>query len=796
MQKLILFQTLIYKTSKYLAYDTQILAALYLHLGTVVNMKTGEGKTLASVLALLLHSSKQNGLHMLTTSDYLAQRDRNWLISLSSWMKSSVGLITSSTALNKRLKEYFNDITYLNNTELGFDYLRDSRVINYGKRIQRPFFFGLVDEIDSILIDSAVTPLILSTTSNESVSRLNWFLILDELVKFLKFQEDFLLDYNLNLVYLTQKGVLLIKMLLNIDSTKNTKQTLIKIDNWIQVLLNILKARIFYRNQRDYILINKTIYIVDSLTGRILPGRRWNNGLHQAVESKECVPVNPDFSTLASITYQNLYNLYPILAGMTGTTDATRNEFLSIFALSIKQVPTFKPSFRETLNTVITQTELDKWRLVSINSRSSSLEKGLPLLIVTSSIDKSELLSELYLYNKIPHQLVNAKPDYAKEEENIVCMAGRKHCITLSTRMLSRGVDILIGGNILYNNVRLVDLLNCSSNHIQNPIFFANFLQNNSRLFLKENCIKALSLKEAYNYYGSNFNEVKGNWLFLNYGKAGLGFLPLLLQLNETNWILQNSGLFVINTEKSSTPRVDAQIAGRCGRQGNPGKTQLYVSLDDLFFKQVNKKVLKKLGFYNLFGQNWLKSNIEVEKTIINPIQIYVTSLNYESRKQRSLWKLVANQLYKAMQKMRNDLWTYRAVDVFILKQLLVCYTRKNKTKKAFGEKTTFDPVSPNNCFSLLDRWIYYVVYKWILLSWVTTSFYYQQEIRFLLEYLDNQWNIYIYFYDTFIENLFLQQWQNKSLFFIVTNFIQRQLFYIKSSYTKNFVMYVENMFL
>jgi len=567
-------------------FDTQLLAGLFLHQGNIVEMKTGEGKTLVSTLPVALNALSKKGVHVVTVNEYLAERDQKWMGKIYEGLGLSVGLVKSTNTNFEKQKSYQSDITYITNSELVFDYLRDNSAYNVNELVQRPFNFCLIDEIDSVLIDEARTPLILSNSKkNENKKKLY---LAKAYADMLEKELDFQLDEKRKDINLTEKGY---KKLLE----KLGKKTLYDPkDAWILEILNALKAKYFFKLNKDYIILKNKIVIVDEFTGRIMEDRRWSMGLHEAIEMKEKVQIGGGTKTKSSITYQTFFPLYPKLAGMTGTAKTTEQEFQEIYNLKVIVLPTVKPLIRKDLPDLVYQTELAKWKAV-LNESKNCFEKGQPVLIGTASIEKSEFLSDLFNFSKIPHQVLNAKPENLARENEIIAQAGKKYGVTIATNMAGRGTDIILGGNPIFEVKEQILKLMMSS----------LALNNNSNQFIKkeletlitteeENIINIFvkNIKEDYKcdkkLSKNLINDIKNLPYSLDQCQEKLKKLyDFLSPKFKRIWEKENAeirnlgGLFVLGTERHETRRIDNQLRGRAGRQGDPGISQFFVSLED-----------------------------------------------------------------------------------------------------------------------------------------------------------------------------------------------------------------------
>ena len=620
-------------------FDTQILAGLLLHEGKIVEMKTGEGKTLASTLPVSLNALTKKGIHVVTVNDYLAERDQKWMGKVYKGLNLSVGLVKSNSSLIEKKKSYQCDITYVTNSELVFDYLRDSSALHKEEVVQRPFNFCVIDEIDSILIDEARTPLILSTFQGDS--NLNKLYLAKAIANTLEKEIDFQIDEKRREINLTEIGYQKTKERLG-------KKTLYDADDpWILEILNALKAEHSFKLNKDYIVLNNKIMIVDEFTGRIMEDRRWSMGIHEAIEVKEKVELGGGTKTKSSITYQNFFTLYPKLAGMTGTAKTTEKEFQDIYNLDVVVLPTSKPMIREDLGDLVYQTELAKWKSV-LNESKECFKKGQPILIGTATVEKSEFLSDLFKISQIPHQILNAKPENVKRESEIIAQAGERFAVTIATNMAGRGTDIILGGNPyfkvkqqlsefilekkesteLINNFRKnvyreyeeKELINDLEQDIQNLPYSLDKVQN--------------SLKEFYNFL---YKEIYLKWE------------------KENKEIKELGGLFVLGTERHETRRIDNQLRGRSGRQGDPGKSQFFVSLEDELIKVFGGDNIKKWVEYLMQDKDSALESSLLTNSLENA-QKKIELYNYDLRKNIFQYDDILNNQRKQIFQARNEM--------------------------------------------------------------------------------------------------------------------------------------------
>src|SRR6476469_5541380 len=418
-------------------YDTQLLGGLILNDNKIAEMRTGEGKTLVATAPAYANALCGKGVHLVTVNEYLAQRDAEWMGQIYRYLGLKIGLVQSQMQSIQRRKNYNRDITYITNSEVGFDFLRDNLVTNIKNLVQRPFHFCIVDEVDSILIDEARTPLIISGRTSVEIEKI---IKATEVAKFLVEFKDYQVDLKSKNISLTSFGVKKAQKLIKVDNIYNSREP------WIPFLLNALKAKHLFLKDVHYIVKNKEIIIVDEFTGRIMEGRKWAEGLHSAIEAKESIYKMQGSETIASITYQNFFRLYPKMAGMTGTAKTEELEFENIYNLSVSILPTYKSIKRVDLPDAIYMDEITKWKAVA-NECKKLYKKGRPVLVGTTTIQNSEILSLLLLDSQIPHELLNAKPENIKRESEIIAQAGCLSSVTIATNMAGRGTDVLLGGN-------------------------------------------------------------------------------------------------------------------------------------------------------------------------------------------------------------------------------------------------------------------------------------------------------------------------------------------------------------
>lgn len=608
-------------------FDVQLLGGIILHEGKIAEMKTGEGKTLVAILPSYLNALTGKGVHVVTVNDYLAKRDSEYVGQVHTFLGLSIGLIQQQMTQEERKLNYSKDITYLTNSELGFDYLRDNMATQLEDIVQKPFYFSILDEVDSILIDEARTPLIISGAGDISDQK---YFVATELASYLLKDQHYEIDEKAKNIILTEDGIIEAEKKLQIQDLYDVQNP------WAPYLFNAIKAKEFFIRDVNYIVKDNEIIIVDEFTGRIMPGRRWSEGLHQAIESKENVPIQNETQTLASITYQHFFLLYPKLSGMTGTAKTEESELDKIYNLEVTCIPTHRKMIREDFSDLVYKNQYIKWR--SIADECLDIHTlGRPILIGTTSVEKSELLSTLLTEYGIPHNLLNAKPENLKREAEIVAQAGRLGAVTIATNMAGRGTDILLGGNINYmaksSVLRIVDSLytigDYSDDIQENLKSLAKFLATKlntktiSRLELENRISIACEKTFTDDDITITFRAIY-SVLLEQYSK------PIEIERKK---VLSLGGLHVIGTERHESRRIDNQLRGRSGRQGDPGSSRFFLSLED--------NLLRIFGgdrIINLMNSLQLDENIPIESNLLSKslesAQKKVEAYYYDSRKQ------------------------------------------------------------------------------------------------------------------------------------------------------------------
>jgi preprotein translocase subunit SecA len=556
-------------------FDVQLIGGLILHEGKIAEMRTGEGKTLVAVLPAYANALTGKGVHVVTVNDYLASRDAEYVGQVHKFLGLSVGLIQQNMTQSERKVNYSKDITYTTNSELGFDYLRDNMAVQLQDIVQRPFYFSILDEVDSILIDEARTPLIISgagETPNIKYTKANS--VAQLLIRDIHYE----VDEKAKNILLTEEGVIQSEFQLNVSDLYNVENP------WAPYIFNAIKAKELFIKNVHYIVKDEEVLIVDEFTGRIMIGRRWSDGLHQAIEAKEDTTIQNETQTLASITYQNFFLLYPKLSGMTGTAKTEEVELDRIYGLEVTCVPTHKKMIREDFSDLVYKNQYVKWKSIA-DECLDIYTLGRPILIGTTSVEKSELLASLLEEYGIPHNLLNAKPENLKREAEIIAQAGRKGAVTIATNMAGRGTDILLGGNVNYMARSTLKLF-------LDAIFFNVPIEKILDPDLK-NLYTFLSLKVTNPQLSqdelSTYLSLACEKTFTNDSLIILfrATYKILLEkynkdiINEREEVIKLGGLHVIGTERHESRRIDNQLRGRSGRQGDPGSSRFFLSLED-----------------------------------------------------------------------------------------------------------------------------------------------------------------------------------------------------------------------
>lgn len=569
-------------------FDEQLMGGLVLHQGMICEMKTGEGKTLVATLPAYLNALTGKGVHIVTVNDYLAQRDSGWMGPLFNFLGLSVATVTGQTGDEERIQSYKADITYATNNELGFDYLRDNMKFGTDARVQRQFHYAIIDEVDSILIDEARTPLIISGPTSD---RSNLYITINNLVKKLD-KEDYEIEEKTKSVNLNDQGMSKIEeMLVSAKLIKDGSSLYdFEYTHLVHFINQSLKAHTMFHDNVDYMVKDGQLMIIDEFTGRVLEGRRYSEGLHQALEAKENLTIQNENQTLASITFQNYFRMYPKISGMTGTAMTEANEFKFIYNLDVVGIPPHKPIKRVDHDDEIYGSKEEKYDAI-LKAIKEAHEKGQPILVGTVSIEKSEVISTLFNKHKIKHKVLNAK--YHEQEAGIISQAGRFGAVTIATNMAGRGTDIMLGGNLKM------------------------LLKDPSNTLSKEQLEKQVE--------------------------------------EEKEKVMQAGGLFVIGTERHESRRIDNQLRGRSGRQGDPGRTKFFLSLeDDLMRIFASERVTQILKRFGLKGGEALHDPMITRA--LEKAQQRVEAGNYEVRKNLLKFDDIMNDQRKIIYAKRNDI--------------------------------------------------------------------------------------------------------------------------------------------
>jgi len=615
-------------------FDVQMIGGMVLHQGKIAEMKTGEGKTLVATLPCYLNALAGHGVHVVTVNDYLAKRDAEWMGKIYGFLGLSVGVIVHDLSDQQRREAYAADITYGTNNEFGFDYLRDNMKFELPDQVQRGHFYCIVDEVDSILIDEARTPLIISGPTDKTTDK---YAIADKIIPQLELGElietletktwsgDYVVDEKARAITVTDEGFEKVEQLLGIGNIADP-------ENWdmkhhIEVAI---KAHTLYKRDVEYVVKDGEVIIVDEFTGRLMPGRRWSDGLHQAVEAKEGVQIRKEDQTLATITFQNYFRLYKKLSGMTGTAETEASEFDSIYKLEIVVIPTNRIMQRIENPDVVFRTAKEKYFAVADEIERLHAAKQ-PVLVGTTSIEKSELLSEILKRKNVRHVVLNAK--FHEKEAEIVAQAGRLGMVTISTNMAGRGTDILLGGN-------------------------SEFMAKQD--LVKRKAARAVSAAEGaiapvaaagfvrFYYQSQEFEVSQADWDSAIEAHA-------TATKSEHDAVIEAGGLHILGTERHESRRVDNQLRGRAGRQGDPGSSRFFLSLEDdlmrIFAREWVSTLLQSLG---------MEEGVPIESRMISKriegAQKAVESQNFESRKHVLEYDDVMNKQREAVYSLRRQL--------------------------------------------------------------------------------------------------------------------------------------------
>ena len=609
-------------------FDVQLLGGLVLNDQKIAEMKTGEGKTLVATLPASLNALTKKGVHIITVNDYLANRDQVSMGQIYRFLGLDTGLIQDGMSPVERRENYNADITYVTNYEVTFDYLRDNMALNLSDVVLRPFNYCIIDEVDSILIDEAQTPLIISNNIPTPIEK---YIVAAEISDYLELNSHYKIDEKNKNVILTEKGSKQIEKILRIQDLYDPK------DPWIPYILNALKASALYFNNVHYIVQNNRIIIVDEFTGRIMADRRWGDGLHQAIEAKEKLQIRQKTETVAAITYQNFFLLYPKLSGMTGTGKTAETEFEKIYNLLVEEIPTARQNLRKDFPDLIYKDQFSKWNAIAQACDKLS-STGQPILIGTTTVEKSEMLAQLLNEYKLSYQILNAKPENVRRESEIVAQAGKRGSITIATNMAGRGTDIILGGNINFKiQKKLYDILTLSKNYqilkkesiLESSIIrqfegssqkflsvLVSLLQDQK--FLKLSDLDILRILRENDRISIPTISYQCSIRFL----INELFIYNKKSQEQENKIVKNlGGLCIVGTERNDSRRVDNQLRGRCGRQGDPGTSRFFLSLDD--------------NLLRLFGGSQIQNFMQTQLPDDSPLESEFITKSLDSAQER-----------------------------------------------------------------------------------------------------------------------------------------------------------------
>ncbi|XP_050947259.1 protein translocase subunit SecA, chloroplastic isoform X1 [Cucumis melo] len=586
-------------------FDVQLIGGMVLHKGEIAEMRTGEGKTLVAILPAYLNALTGKGVHVVTVNDYLARRDCEWVGQVPRFLGLKVGLIQQNMTSEERRENYLSDITYVTNSELGFDYLRDNLATSVEELVLRDFSYCVIDEVDSILIDEARTPLIISGPAEKPSDR---YYKAAKLASAFESDIHYTVDEKQKTVLLTEQGYEDAEEILDVKDLYDPRE------QWASYVLNAIKAKELFLRDVNYIIRGKEVLIVDEFTGRVMQGRRWSDGLHQAVEAKEGLPIQNETVTLASISYQNFFLQFPKLCGMTGTAATESTEFESIYKLKVTIVPTNKPMIRKDESDVVFRATTGKWRAVVVEI-SRMHKTGRPVLVGTTSVEQSDALSAQLQEAGIPHEVLNAKPENVEREAEIVAQSGRLGAVTIATNMAGRGTDIILGGNSEFMArlklrellmPRLVKLTNGAFVSVKKPppkktwkvnesLFPCDLSSENAKLAEEavQFAVKTWgqkSLTELEAEERLSYSCEKGPAQDDVIAKLRNAFLEIVKEYKvyteeERKKVVLAGGLHVVGTERHESRRIDNQLRGRSGRQGDPGSSRFFLSLEDNIFR-------------------------------------------------------------------------------------------------------------------------------------------------------------------------------------------------------------------
>ena len=608
-------------------YDVQILGGYVLHGGQIAEMKTGEGKTLVAVQPCYLNALTGKGVHVVTVNDYLARRDAEWMGQVYRWLGLSTGVIINDLDDTERQIAYGSDITYGQNNEFGFDYLRDNMKYELSDYVQRELNFAIIDEVDSILVDEARTPLIISGPLAGSS---DLYGVVDKVMPRLKKDIHYNVDEKSHSATMTEEGVEAAQRLLNIENLYDPSNIVL-----LHHVNNALKAHTLYRRDRNYLVYNSEVQIIDEHTGRLMPGRRWSDGLHQAVEAKEGVDIKAENQTLATISFQNYFRLYNKLSGMTGTAKTEEEEFQKIYNLDCVVIPTNKPIQRFDEQDLVYKTERGKFKSCAAEIKDRHA-KGQPILVGTTSVEKSEILHRLLSAEGVPHEVLNAK--HHSKEASIVAQAGRLGAVTVATNMAGRGTDIILGGNAEYWGQSQIEGMGVAVRYSDEWEKVEDFVKQ----ICSGNEEQARALRDEHEV----LQQVPES-LIIDIAKTRDIFS------NEQSQVLEAGGLFILGTERHESRRIDNQLRGRAGRQGDPGASRFYLSLEDdlmrIFAGDKMTTLMDRMGMNDdqPLEHGMISNSIETA-------QRRVEAQHFDSRKNLLEYDDVMNQQRKSIYDLRR----------------------------------------------------------------------------------------------------------------------------------------------
>nr|WAJ48243.1 Protein translocase subunit SecA 1 [Haslea ostrearia]WAJ48330.1 Protein translocase subunit SecA 1 [Haslea ostrearia] len=653
-------------------FDVQLIGGLVLNNQKIAEMKTGEGKTLVATLPAFLNALSDKGVHIVTVNDYLANRDQVSMGQIYRFLGLDTGLIQEGMATVERQTNYQADITYVTNYELTFDFLRDNMALNLNDVVLRSFNYCIIDEVDSILIDEAQTPLIISNNIQTPIEK---YIVAAEITDYLELNTHYKVDEKNKNVVLTEEGSKQIEKILRIQDLYDPR------DPWIPYIINAIKSNALYFNNIHYIVQNNRIVIVDEFTGRIMPDRRWGDGLHQAIEAKENLPIRQKTETVAAITYQNFFLLYPKLGGMTGTGKTAEVEFEKIYDLSVEEIPTARPVQRNDLTDLIYKDQFSKWNAIAQTCYKIS-STGQPILVGTTTVEKSEMLAQLLSEYNLSYQILNAKPENVRRESEIVAQAGKKSSITIATNMAGRGTDIILGGNINFKiQKQLYDILTVAKNYIiskQLDIFKSLLIiqfNGTSQKFLSV-LLSLLTDKQFLTLSDIDILRIlrendRISIPTISYQCSIRYLINELIKYDkkhqeQENQIVKNlGGLYIVGTERNDSRRVDNQLRGRCGRQGDPGTSRFFLSLDD--------------NLLRLFGGPKVQTFMQTQISDDAPLESDLITKSLDSAQER-----VEERAYQQ----RKNLFDYD--DVLNKQRNIVYYERKRILESASLQRSIF----------------------------------------------------------------------------------------------------------